>query len=453
MTAEAIGTYLSDTANSLPFCPGCGHASLIKTLDAALVQLQLPPEKVVIVTDIGCIGLADQYFVTNAFHGLHGRSLTYASGIKLARPELTVIVLIGDGGCGIGGTHLLNAARRNIDITLIVANNFNYGMTGGQHSVTTPFERLTSTTPYGNLEAPIDICGAVIAAGASWAYRGTGFDEDLPERMATAIRHPGFAMLDVWELCTAYYVPRNHIKKKDIYNQIKQCGFATGLLADKARPEFGARYRELAKANNAAPREAQEITVSFDHNVHHQTSIVIAGSAGEKIQSSATIFAKAAILAGLKATQKDDFPVTVMTGHSISEIVLSPDEIEYTGIDVPDYILVLSVDGLKKVRERIRDLPATSMVLADDSLDLPETKARVLCLPFVKAASKVDRRSAVALAFSVLLQKTGLFNPRAHEMATSIFQKTEVATLNQRAIEAGIAAIAQSESIVHSPVN
>ena len=122
---------MTDAGGELPFCPGCGHHTIVKSLDKALVKLQKDPKEVVIVTDIGCIGLSDIYFKTNAFHGLHGRSVTYGCGLKLARPELTVIVIQGDGGCGIGGAHFLNVARRNIGITLIVANNFNYGMTGG----------------------------------------------------------------------------------------------------------------------------------------------------------------------------------------------------------------------------------------------------------------------------------------------------------------------------------
>ena len=101
----------------------------------------------VIVSDIGCAGLSDQYFSTSAFHGLHGRSITYATGIKLARPELTVIVIMGDGGTGIGGAHLINAARRNVGITVLVFNNLNFGMTGGQHSTTTPEGAITATTP------------------------------------------------------------------------------------------------------------------------------------------------------------------------------------------------------------------------------------------------------------------------------------------------------------------
>ena len=118
-TVTRLATYRNDTP--YPFCPGCGHGSILDHLDKALVALQIDPGKVVIVSDIGCAGLSDQYFGTNAFHGLHGRSITYAAGIKLARPELTVIVIMGDGGTGIGGAHLLSVARRNIGVTILSA--------------------------------------------------------------------------------------------------------------------------------------------------------------------------------------------------------------------------------------------------------------------------------------------------------------------------------------------
>ena len=180
-TIVPLNTYRTDSP--YPFCPGCGHGSILDTLDRALIDLGLDPTDVVIVTDIGCSGLSDQYFRTSAFHGLHGRSITYATGIKLARPELTVIVIMGDGGTGIGGAHLINAARRNVGITTIVMNNMNFGMTGGQHSTTTPEGSITSTTPGGNLEHPLDICGTVGVNGAGYVYRGTSFDQELPERM------------------------------------------------------------------------------------------------------------------------------------------------------------------------------------------------------------------------------------------------------------------------------
>ncbi|CAG0980516.1 partial 2-oxoglutarate oxidoreductase subunit KorB, partial [Anaerolineae bacterium] len=112
MTLNTITTYRNMERARYPFCPGCGHTMVNDHLNAALVKLQVDPLKTVIVTDIGCVGMSDQYFDVHAFHGLHGRAITYATGIKLANPDLRVIVLMGDGGVGIGGAHLLNAARR-----------------------------------------------------------------------------------------------------------------------------------------------------------------------------------------------------------------------------------------------------------------------------------------------------------------------------------------------------
>ena len=146
-----LTTYLDPATVPFPFCPGCGHTTVLNRLNEALVGLQRDPTRIVVVTDIGCSGLSDRHVVTHAFHGLHGRAITYASGLRLADPELTVVVLMGDGGCGIGGAHLLAAARRNIGIAVLVLNNMNFGMTGGQHSVTTPDGAITATTPGGKL--------------------------------------------------------------------------------------------------------------------------------------------------------------------------------------------------------------------------------------------------------------------------------------------------------------
>ena len=420
MSAVEHTTYLTEALGPLPFCPGCGHDRLVKALDEALVALQPAPDKVAIVTDIGCIGLCDRYFVTHGFHGLHGRSITYACGLKLARPELEVIVLMGDGGCGIGGAHLLNVARRNIGITVIVGNNFNYGMTGGQHSVTTPTGALTATTPLGNLEGVLDICGTAAAAGAPWAYRGTVYDDDLADKIAEAIRQPGLALLDIWELCTAYYVPMNKVKKKDLFELIGRCGLELGLIADKPRPEYGAAYRAAAGAM-ARPGERPAIVPRFAHGLERQSGIIVAGSAGQKIRSSATAFARAAMFAGLQATQKDDYPITVMTGHSATELNLSPAPIDYTAIGTPDGVVVLSEDGLRPTRRRIEKLPATSTVYAEEGLALPETAARVLRLPFAETARKVGRLSLGIVALAALNADRGLFPAAALETAISTF--------------------------------
>ena len=437
MNKKPYETYMNDAIGALPFCPGCGHGTIVKALDKALVKLQKDPKDVVIVTDIGCVGLSDRYFQTHAFHGLHGRSITYACGLKLARPELSVIAIQGDGGCGIGGTHLLNVARRNIGISLIVANNFNYGMTGGQHSVTTPTSGITSTTPHGNVEGPMDICGTVAAAGAAWVYRSTMFDKELSDIMALAIEQPGFAMLDIWELCTAYYSPRNNMKKNDLLNMIDSLDFKMGLVVDKPRPEYSAHYKESYEKEKRILKTKPPIEKQYDHSIKKQTEIVIVGSAGQKIKSSATIFAQGAMYCGLEATQKDDYPITVMTGHSVAELILSPERIEYTAIDNPDYYIVLSEEGANRVKDKILNLPETCSIIVDDSIPLPDPRANIVRLPINETAKTVDRRSIAAVALSAMLKRSAIFPLEAFETALHTFQRKNIAESNVRAVHAG----------------
>ena len=439
--SSVIDTYLTDEIGPLPFCPGCGHDPLLKALDEALVTLQPDPAKTVIVTDIGCIGLSDRYFTTHGFHGLHGRSITYACGMKLARPELTVIVLMGDGGCGIGGAHLLNVARRNIDITLLVANNFNYGMTGGQHSVSTPLSGITPTTPMGNLEDAMDLCGTAIAAGAGWAYRGTTFDKDLPDRIAEAITQPGFSMLDIWEMCTAYYMLHNKLKKKDLVDIMGRNNFKYGLVANNPRPEYGTQYRATYMDTAIPERKACTIETKFDNNVMRQTGIVIAGSAGQKVRSAAGLLAQSSMCAGLNVTQKVDNPNTVMTGHSVSEIIVSPERINYTAIDTADYFVLVSKDGLKNTKSQIEKLPSSCTLYVEKSLELPHTEAEIIRLPLMATAKKVNRLSICIVALAALVKNSGIINLDAFAEAITTFQKPATAKISLKALEAGSALI------------
>ena len=445
--SSVIDTYLTDEIGPLPFCPGCGHDPLLKALDEALVTLQPDPAKTVIVTDIGCIGLSDRYFTTHGFHGLHGRSITYACGMKLARPELTVIVLMGDGGCGIGGTHLLNVARRNIDITLLVANNFNYGMTGGQHSVSTPLSGITPTTPMGNLEGAMDLCETATAAGAGWAYRGTTFDKDLPDRIAEAITQPGFSLLDIWEMCTAYYVLRNKLKKKDLMDIMGRNNFKYGLVANNPRPEYGAQYRTTYVDTATPERKPRTIKTKLGNNIKRQTGIVIAGSAGQKVRSAAGLLAQSSMCAGLRVTQKVDYPNTVMTGHSVSEIIVSPERINYTAIDTADYFILVSEDGLKNTKSRIEKLPSTCTLYVEKSLKLPHTEAEIIRLPLMATAKKVNRLSIGIVALAALVKDSGIINLDAFAEAIAAFQNPAAAEISLRALDAGSALIQAGKEV------
>jgi len=245
-------------------------------------------------------------------------------------------------------------------------------------------------------------------------------------------------MLDIWELCTAYYSPRNKIKKKELYDLIESYGFQLGLLANKPRSEYSVHYRDAYEAGKSVIKRKPTIDKKYSNNVGKQTGIVIAGSAGQKIKSTATLFAEASIFSGLDATQKDDYPITVMTGHSLAEIIVSPERIDYTAIDSPDYFIVISEDGLKRARPRIEKLPETCTLYAEESLELPETKAKIVRLPLNETAKKVGRLSIAVVALAAVLAETGLFPIEAFETAISTFQKAKIAEINVKAAEAGV---------------
>jgi len=404
----AINTYIDEKTLPFPFCPGCGHATIVKALDEALVKLQIDPHKLVLVTDIGCQGLSDKFFVTNAFHGLHGRSLTYATGIKLANPDLHVIALIGDGGCGIGGHHLLNAARRNMGITVLVFNNFNFGMTGGEHSVTTPPDALTVTTPWGNLEQPLDICSTVAVNGAGFVARTTAFDKTLPDLIAEAIQYDGFSLVDIWELCTAYFGPANQFKKSSVEETLERLNFATGILQQRDRPEYSRTYRHMAREiSGESSLSPTPIPTKYHSDLKTRQGWIIAGAAGQKIGAAASAFCRGAILSGLWASQHNDYPVTVKTGHSVAEIILSPDPILYTGITQPDVLLVPFPEGLAKERSRIARLKPTSALYIEQELVAIETPAQKITLDFSATGQPKIYWTIIALA--KILLETGLY--------------------------------------------
>ncbi len=153
-------------------CPGCGHGIALRALLWAIDELEIPKDKLAFVCGIGCSGRLGAYIDANTFHVTHGRPLVFATGLRLARPDLKVIVITGDGDClAIGGNHMIHACRRNLDITCMMLNNEVYGMTGGQVSPTTSNDRFTTTTPNGNYEPVFDACALAQAAGAGFVGR------------------------------------------------------------------------------------------------------------------------------------------------------------------------------------------------------------------------------------------------------------------------------------------
>ncbi len=193
------------------WCPGCGIGTVTAAFLRVMIDLGLERENTVVVSGIGCSSRAANYIDLGTVHSIHGRALAVATGIKMARPNFTVVVFMGDGdGAAIGGNHLIHACRRNIDLTCILFNNHVYGMTGGQTLPHHGVRRRSTTARYGQVEPPFDLCRLVEAAGASYVARGTaGHIRGLEKLIKKGIEHQGFAFIEAVVPCPTEYGRRN----------------------------------------------------------------------------------------------------------------------------------------------------------------------------------------------------------------------------------------------------
>jgi 2-oxoglutarate/2-oxoacid ferredoxin oxidoreductase subunit beta len=188
------------------WCAGCGDFGALAALHRAMAKLQLLPWNTIVVSGIGCSSRLPGYVSTYGFNGVHGRALTLATGMKVARPDLTVIAVGGDGdGIAIGGNHFLHTARRNLDVAYFIMDNEIYGLTKGQVAPTTPAGEKTKSTYWGNPEPSVDPCELAISFGATWVGRGfSGDPKSLVELMTRAIEHHGFAFLNILSPCVTW---------------------------------------------------------------------------------------------------------------------------------------------------------------------------------------------------------------------------------------------------------
>lgn len=248
------------------WCPGCGVGTAVNCFVRAVEATGIPREKLAIVSGIGCTGRVAGYVKLDSFHTTHGRAIPFATGLKLANPDLHVVVFSGDGDLiAIGGNHFIHAARRNVNITVICVNNFTYGMTGGQVAPTSPELTTATTTPYGNLEPPFNLAHLADSAGASYVARFTTFHvRPLVNCMKEALQKDGFSFVEVLSPCPTLFARRNRLgdgldmqrmfKEKAVrrdgestssaFVDLEKGPIVIGKFKDRRRPAFLSVYNE-----------------------------------------------------------------------------------------------------------------------------------------------------------------------------------------------------------------
>ena len=259
-TNRPIDYYLRVDRMPHIWCAGCGIGSAAGCFLRAIDRLELDTDNIVVVSGIGCTGRVAGYVRLDSFHTTHGRAIPFATGLKLGKPNLNVVVFSGDGDlAAIGGNHLIHAARRNIDMTVICVNNFNYGMTGGQLGPTTPIGARSSTSPRGNFDPPFNLPQLVAASGATYVARWTVLHvRQLEKAFAEALAKPGFSFVEVIAPCSSTYGRMNKLGQgvDQLHSYKKRClvknsadlsetvigidgPIVLGKFLDIARPTFG----------------------------------------------------------------------------------------------------------------------------------------------------------------------------------------------------------------------
>jgi 2-oxoglutarate ferredoxin oxidoreductase subunit beta len=254
------------------WCPGCGIGIMLGALIRAIDRIGFGKDEVVLVSGIGCSGRLPVYVDFNTLHTTHGRALTFATGVKLAKPSLKVIVIMGDGDAvAIGGNHFIHAARRNIDVTSIILNNSIYGMTGGQSSPTTPYGMRSSTTTYSSIEQAFKISELAVTAGAVFVGRGTVYHAKLLDSLIEkAVLKPGFSMVEVIAHCHTQYGRQNRLgtavemmewqrdhaitveKAATMKSEELKDKVVIGVLVDKELPVYQDEYEKIRERARGA---------------------------------------------------------------------------------------------------------------------------------------------------------------------------------------------------------
>lgn len=249
-------------------------------------------------------------------------------------------------------------------------------MTGGQYSATTPPDARVGSAFLNQLERPVDICQVAKSAGAPYVTRCSGYRKDLAAEIQRAIEFEGFSVLDIWGVCPGRYTKKNRLTPKAIDEALAQIAPLEGIVAENARREYGGHYRDLTAELRPAD-DPPKIDAEFQPPGSRRQEVVMLGSAGQRIITAGEILCLAGLTAGLNTTQKNEYNITVLRGPSISELILSPEEIDYTGIECPGVIVALDQEGVDRRQDLFENLADDTLILQAAGVEVPACSARI----------------------------------------------------------------------------
>ncbi|MBQ5952238.1 MAG: 2-oxoacid:acceptor oxidoreductase family protein [Lachnospiraceae bacterium] len=476
MPSELVYEYMR--IDHLPhiWCAGCGNGTLMHDIVVALDDLirdkesGITRENVVIVSGIGCSARAAGYLDFSSIHTTHGRAIAFATGIKIANPNLHVIVVTGDGDCSaIGGNHLIHAARRNLDLTVVVFNNTTYGMTGGQYSPTTPQFDTAATAPYGVIDRPFNIAELAAGAGASFTASGDVFHtKETIRQIRNGILHHGFSLIECHSICPTYYGRKNrkgsavdmlkyqkeHGLIRSAYDRLpadkKKDYYPVGSLTENGYPEFTDLYSYIIKSAQSqgpldrSPRRDVVMPGTGTHLTKDRYEMRLAGSGGQGVILASVILAEAAVIEGKNAIQSQSYGPEARGGTCRAEAILGEKPLGYSKVSRPHFLLALTQASLDKYSGNLAD---DAFVLIDSSLTAPEgLTARTVSLPILKTARDVVGKSMTAniVALGAINGLLRLFPEEVLQEAVKRHIPGGTEELNLRALKEGEALAAQA---------
>ena len=415
MAAYELRSYLREDELPHTMCPGCGGGTVLNTFARAVDDLGIDRDDLLLVSGIGCSAwIPSPNFEADTLHTTHGRAIAYATGAKVGNPDLETVVISGDGDlAGIGGNHLVHAARRNVDVTVILVNNFTYGMTGGQVAPTTPHDATTTTSPFGNPEDALDIAGVAAEAGATFVARQvTSRPELLVRDIEAAIETEGFSLLEVVSQCPTVYGRRNDMATAPemldwMEAQIEAGELDVGTVADRDRDEFIAsldRVQERAVQSH----EPMDRTASTWNG--EDVTLRIAGEGGQGIVVAGTILGEAAALNGRNVFKTAEYGSRARGGLANSDLIVADSKIYEAKIpDGEADILVALTDDAMVEHESVLSTDGTLLV-DDETVDDPPSEA--VSVPFEAEADRAGSpRATNVVVLGFLTEALGIADP------------------------------------------